>query len=139
MIDVDATVALYLKARDAVKSIENRHKEELAGPKKVQEILTGRLIEHMNQTNTTQLKSAHGTCYTSVRYTASLADADAFMKHVISTQDFDLLDRRANSTAVQAYIKKNNIQPPGCNLSAHRTVGVRKKGSTPEIGDTDGE
>jgi hypothetical protein len=61
------------------------------------------------------------------------------MNHVISTKNFDLLDRRANSTAVREFIKKNNVQPPGVNLSAHRTVGVRKKGSTPEIGDTDGE
>jgi hypothetical protein len=67
-----------------------------------------------------------GTIYTSTRYTASLADPEAFMKFVIETRQFDLLDRKANSTAVKDYVGEHNVLPTGCNLTAMKTLGVRR-------------
>jgi len=51
------------------------------------------------------------------------------MDYVTTNKLFDLLDRRANTTAVKAFVKKNNQLPPGCNLSAVETVGVRRPGA----------
>jgi hypothetical protein len=48
------------------------------------------------------------------------------MRYVIANQKFELLDRRANVTAVKEFVKENKEQPPGCNLSAVETVGVRR-------------
>jgi hypothetical protein len=48
---------------------------------------------------------------------------------------FELLDRRANATAVKAYVKDTNQLPPGCNLNAIQSIGVRRKpgsGAAPE-------
>jgi len=52
------------------------------------------------------------------------------MKFVVDNNKFELLDRRANATAVKDYVAANNVLPPGCNLSAICTVGVRRPPGT---------
>jgi hypothetical protein len=48
------------------------------------------------------------------------------MKYVIDNNLFDLLDRKANVTAVKDHVKEKGALPPGVNLSAIETVGVRR-------------
>jgi hypothetical protein len=54
-----------------------------------------------------------------------LADPEAFMKFVIANQAYDLLDRKANATACRDYAAEHQNLPPGVNMSAVKTVGVR--------------
>ena len=72
------------------------------------------------------IKTPHGTCYNSTRYTASLADPDAFMTFVRDNNYYDLIDRKANVTACRDHVKEKGALPPGVNLSAIKTVGVRR-------------
>lgn len=132
---VDKRVGQYITVRDRIKEMKERHDKELAPLTEVQNLLSGWLDDFMQKSGSTGVKTMHGTCYTSTRYTASLADPDAFMKYVITNSAFDLLDRRANSNAVKDFVKDHNGNlPPGCNLGAIRTVGVRRPGkkSDPE-------
>jgi hypothetical protein len=55
-----------------------------------------------------------------------LADPEAFMKYVIDNQAFDMLDRKANVTAVKEYVQETGALPPGVNLSSIKTIGVRR-------------
>jgi hypothetical protein len=45
---------------------------------------------------------------------------------VIETQDWDLLDRKANVTAVQDYMQKTGELPPGVKLNRDMVAGVRR-------------
>jgi len=67
-----------------------------------------------------------GTAYRTEKKSASLADSEAFMNYVIANQAFDLLDRKANVTAVEEHIKENDAPPPGVNFSSTFVVGVRR-------------
>jgi hypothetical protein len=125
-VTVDQVVARYIQIRDDLKTMDERHKAERAPLVETQNLLTEWIMKHLETTGSTAVKTNHGTCYQSTRYTASLADADAFMKFVTENQMFDLLDRRANSTAVRDYVEEHKSLPPGCNLSAIRTIGVRR-------------
>lgn len=124
--DINKRVAQFVQVRDAIKRIEERHKTELAPLKADLNILEGKLEAALSANNAESLKTVSGTCYASVRHTASLADPDAFMNYVITHQKFDLLDRRANATAVRDYVKETNELPPGVNLNSVRTIGVRR-------------
>lgn len=73
------------------------------------------------------IKTAVGTAFLTTKTTASLKDPDEFMKFVTATGKFELLDRKANTTAVRDYLKANGALPPGANLSSIQTVGVHKK------------
>jgi hypothetical protein len=126
---VDKRVEQFVTVRDKVRAMKERHEAELKPLLEVQNLLQGWLEAFMTNSGSTGVKTAHGTCYKSTRYTASLADPDAFMGYVIKTGKYELLDRRANATAVKDYVKENagNL-PPGVNLSAISTVGVRRPG-----------
>jgi hypothetical protein len=117
----------YVAIRDKLKQMEEDHTKKIAPLVDLQNKLTGLLQGFLDQSGSESVKTAHGTCYTSTRYSASLPDAGAFMKFVVDNQQFDMLDRRANATAVRAYVEANGALPPGVSLNALRTVGVRRK------------
>lgn len=123
---VDKRVEQYIKTRDAIQAANKAHEESIKPLTDLQNLLTGWLQTFMEQAGADNIKTAHGTCYNSIRYTASLADPDAFMTFVKKTGNFDLLDRKANVTACRDYVDTNNQPPPGVNLSAIKTVGVRR-------------
>lgn len=123
---VDKRVEQYVNIRDALKAMDAEHDEKRKPLVELQNLLTGWLQNFMEQAGADNIKTAHGTCYNSVRYTASLADPEAFMKHIIANNQFDLLDRKANVTAVKDYVAEHNTLPPGVNLSSIKTVGVRR-------------
>lgn len=125
-MDVNRLVERFVELRDGIKQLDEAHEAKIKPLKDLQMVVQGKLLEHLKQTNVETLKTKAGTCYTSTRFTASLADADAFMTHIRATGQFELLDRRANATAVKDYVKHNNQLPPGVNLTAHVSLGVRR-------------
>ena len=112
--------------RDKIKEISERHAEELKPLTNLQNDLTAWFTEELDRVGAKSVKTTEGTVYQSTRYSASLSDPKAFMDHVIATQSWDLLDRKANSTAVRDFIEQHKSEPPGVRLSAIRTVGVRR-------------
>jgi hypothetical protein len=126
---VDKRVAQYIEVRDKIRQIKERQDAELKPLLEVQNLLGGWLESFMTNSGSNGVKTSHGTCYKSTRYTASLADPEAFMGYVIKHGAYELLDRRANANAVRDYAKENaGVLPPGVNLSAISTVGVRRPG-----------
>lgn len=123
---VDERVAAYIQCRDAIKAAKEKYEADIQPLVELQNLLTGWLQNHLEKNGAESIKTAHGTCYTSTKYTASLADSDAFMQFVIKNSEYDLLDRKANVTAVKAYVADHDALPPGVNLSSISTVGVRR-------------
>jgi hypothetical protein len=116
----------YVAVRDKIREIEEQHTEELKPFVELQNALTAWFTEQLDNVGAKSVKTAQGTVYQSTRYSASLNDPKAFMDYVITTQSWDLLDRKANSTAVRDFIEQHKSEPPGVRLSAIRTVGVRR-------------
>jgi len=125
-VKVEQRVAEYIKVRDAIKAANDQHELSIKPLVELQNMLTGWLQTFIETAGAESVKTANGTVYTTTRYSASLADPEAFMRHVIGTQDFDLLDRKANVTACKDFVKENGTLPPGVNMSAVKTVGVRR-------------
>lgn len=143
---LDKWVQQYLWARDTKKRIEDKADAELQEIKEIMESLSGRLQSFLDTHGLQNAKTKFGTVHHNIRYISPLADPEVFMQYVISTGKFDLLDRKANTTAVKAYVQEHNQLPPGVSLSAIKTVGVRKptkaapEGITAAVnGDEDGE
>lgn len=118
--------AQYVAVRDKIKEISERHAEELKPLVDLQNDLTAWFTEELSRVGAQSVKTGEGTVYQSTRYSASLSDPKAFMDYVIGNSAFDLLDRKANSTAVRDFIEQHKSEPPGCKLSAVRTIGVRR-------------
>lgn len=125
-VTVDKRVAQYVATRDAIKAANEKHEAEIKPLVDLQNMLTGWLQTFMETAGADNIKTAHGTCYSTTRYSASLADPEAFMKFVLETNSIDLLDRKANVTAVKDFVAEKGTLPPGVNLSSIKTVGVRR-------------
>jgi hypothetical protein len=123
--NVERLVGLYLVVREEIERLKEKHKKELEKAVDLQKELTGKITDFLSQHGVDSVKTSAGTAYSSVKYSASLADPEAFMKYVISNQNWDLLDRKANVTACRAFVDQHNTLPPGVNLSSIETLGVR--------------
>lgn len=124
-VDILKWVTQLKAVRDAIDDIEEKHKSELAPYKQLYEKLSGTLLEYLDNTRQESAKTAAGTVYVSIRNTAALSDADAFMNHIIETQEFELLERRANATACREYAEQHGHLPPGVKLNVLRSARVR--------------
>lgn len=123
---VDKRVQQYVEVRDAIKAANEKHDAAIKPLVELQNLLTGWLQQFMETAGADNIKTPHGTCYNSTRYTASLADPEAFMTFVKANNLFDLIDRKANVTACRDYCEEKGTLPPGVNMSAIKTVGVRR-------------
>jgi hypothetical protein len=126
MTDIDGRVAQYVALRDKKKRMDDAHKEVLKPITEIMEQLEGQLRAHMDETKSDAIKTASGTCYRTTKYHAALADSAAFQNFVKTTGAFDMLDWKANLTAVKDYVKENKALPPGVNLTSFETIGVRR-------------
>lgn len=124
---LDKRIAQYVAIRDRLKEMDDEHAARKAPLLEMKEQLTGYMLAVLDRVGGDNIKTKCGTCYATTKYTAALADPDAFMKFVIDNQSFHMLDRRANSTAVKDYVEKNGTQPPGVNLTGVRILNVRRK------------
>lgn len=127
--DMEKRTRQFIEVRDKIAEVKDRQAAELKPLLEIQEVLAGRIQAFMQANKLENLKTSAGTCYVSTRYSASLADPEAFMQYVIANSAFDLMDRRANVTAVKDFVSAHKQLPPGCNLSAIETLGVRRPGS----------
>ena len=117
----------FVQLRDKKKAIQDRHKEELAPINAVMDKLEARFLQNLLATGQDSAASASGTVYITTKRSASLADAAAFMAYVIESDNFDLLDRKANVKAVEDHIAKFGNAPPGVNYTETAEVGIRRK------------
>lgn len=125
--DAQKRIEQYVKLRDKKKEIEERHKVELKPINEALELLESMLLAHLNNTNQDSASTAAGTAYKGSRTSAKIVDASLFRRHVIGSENWDLVDWKANSTAVSAIVDDTGEPPPGVNFTRVITLGVRRK------------
>ena len=125
-IDIEKRVAQYIALRDKIKQLDDAHKERMKPFKETLEILNSDLLGHLNAINANNAATNAGTVYRTEKKSASIADGKAFMDYVLANQDFDLLDKKVNVTAVGDHIDKHGHPPPGINFNSRYEVGVRR-------------
>lgn len=123
---IETRVEQYIRLRDAIKKQDDEHKEKMKPYRETLEKLNGVLLNHLNQIGGDSVRASSGTVYRTSKKTASLEDADSFMRHVIGSEAWELLDRKANATAVQEFVKENGVLPPGVKFTVTHVVGVRR-------------
>lgn len=124
--EIEKRVGQYIAIRDRLAELDAEHEERCKKLKETQNLLSGLMLTYLERAGATSIKTPEGTCIASSKTTASLADPKAFMDFVIANSAWDLLDRKANATAVRDYVAEKGTLPPGANLSTIRTLSVRR-------------
>lgn len=123
---IDKRVDQYIQLRDKIRDMEAKHKEQLKPYKEALDLLNAALVQHLNAIQAESVRTNYGTVYKTTKDSATISDSTAFWEHVLRTKDFDLIDKRANKTAVRDYIEDNGAPPPGVNYTQVSEVGVRR-------------
>lgn len=126
-VDINVRINQYVSLRDKIAALDKAHKEKMAPFREMLDTLGGVLLNHLDTIAADSVATPSGTVYKTVKNSASIADGAAFWHFVESSGAWDLVDKKANVTAVKEFIEQNNMAPPGVNFSSIATVGVRRK------------
>jgi hypothetical protein len=131
---VSKRVAQYRLIDAKIKELNEAHEKSLEPLANIKNLLQGFFEKFLTDTGQQTAVTPGGTIHWNHRVTASLEDPQAFMDWVIANKRFDMLDRRANATAVKDFAEREHSLPPGAKLNSIRTVGVRKPGEKAKAG-----
>lgn len=127
---IEHRVDQYVQLRDLIKDKDDEHKTKMAPYREMLDKLNGVLLDHLNRVGVDSAKTGSGTVYRTEKKVASLADKTVFLAWVKVADQWDMLDYKANVTAVQAFMDENaGVLPPGVNWSNTFVVGVRRSNS----------
>jgi hypothetical protein len=122
---IDALAKRLLELKRYKDAVEARHREELQPVTALEEEINGRLTVWMKANGTQSIRTAEGTITLKRRDTAScVADPDGFMSFVIEQELFELLERRANTTACKEYAEEHGKLPPGVKISTREYLAI---------------
>ena len=120
-------VTLYIQLRDKKAQMKSDFDASVAPINEKMDKLEAKLLDVFNKTGMDSVKTEHGTAYTTVRTTASVADRETFMNFVKANEEWSLLEVRASKTAIEQFRESNDDElPPGVNMRSERVVNIRR-------------
>jgi len=125
-MDVDTMIDKYVKLRDKKKAMEDAFKLQVAPFTEAMDRLEGYMLETMNETGLSSMKSAHGTAYKSMRTSAKVVDWVATLSYIKENNAWDLLEARVSKLAAQQIIQDTKLPIPGVETSSEVCVNVRR-------------
>jgi len=125
--DINVRVSQYVSLRDKIKALDEAHKEKMKPYREMLDTLGGIMLQHLQNQGAESVATSSGTVYQTVKNSASIVDGASFWQFVNQNEAWDLIDKKANVSAVQDFIEAHNAPPPGVNFSSVITVGVRRK------------
>jgi len=128
--NLEETVKVYLKIRDAIEEMEERHKAEQKELKAQFEVVGNHLLDFCNSQNLESFRTKVGTI--SRRVTSRYWTSDwASMYRTIKEHDVPhLLEQRIHQGNMKQFLKDNpEAFPPGLQSDSKYTVQVRKPNS----------
>lgn len=125
-MNVEAIVGAYIKVRDEVAQIKASHKAQLEPYTQALDKLEAQMLQVLSDAGVESMKTSVGTAYRSERTSVTVADKSAFMDYIESNKAFDLLDVRANKTAVEGFMAENQDVPPGVSIRREVAVNFRR-------------
>jgi hypothetical protein len=120
----------FIRLRDERKQVEEGFEEEIKkryGDR--MEAIKVTLLDLLNKLGVDSIAGRTGTAFKSMTTSVTVADAREFRRHVIGGEHWDLIDWRANKTAVNELVDSGEPVPPGINRSSFWNINVRRKAS----------
>lgn len=122
-----ALLKFFIALRDRRAQRKAAYQAEDEGDRTKQDKIEAEVLRRFNERGIDNVSARGiGTAYKSTRASATIGDWDAFIDHVKTNAAWELLERRANKTAVEQFKDANEDLPPGVNWSETQTVNFRR-------------
>lgn len=123
---VEALVERYIRMRDTKDRLKKAYAKKIAPLEDAMGQIEGLLLRMFEDTGIDSAKCGSGTAYKSRRCSATVADWDAALRHIIAKQAWSMLEKRVSKDAVEAYKEEYGDLPPGVNWREELVVNVRR-------------
>jgi len=124
-MDFETRIRQYRFVRDEIKKLDEEHESFMKERRALLSWLGSDLLNMLNATGQDSAKTQSGTAYITTQVSATLRDAEEFRRFVIDGQRWEMIDWRANKSAVKDWVAEHREEPPGVAFNPIRTVGVR--------------
>lgn len=125
--NLEKTVKVYLKIRDAIEALKEKQKEELAQLEAQYEVVSNNLLDFCNSQNLDSVKTSAGTITRRVNSRYWTSDWDSMYRVIKEHDAFYLLHQRIHDSNMRKFIEENpEAFPPGLNTTSNYVVQVRK-------------
>ena len=121
----DQLIEKYIKLRNRVAEIKDRHTEELRPFTAVMQQIESTLLRHLAETDLNAVKGDAGTAYRQVATSVTVADWDRALAYVREHEAWDLLEARVSKTAALTMIEESQQPIPGVKISQVLVLRVR--------------
>ena len=126
-LNLEETVKVYLRIRDAIEDLKERQKEELAELENQFETVANTLLDFCNTQNLDSVKTKVGTISRRVSSRYWTSDWDSLHRVIKEHDAFDLLEKRIHNGNMKQFIEENpEAFPPGLQADSKYTVQVRR-------------
>lgn len=126
-ISTEKVVATYIKVRDAIAAMEQRHKEEKRNLTEQLEVLEQELLSRVEQAGGNISIPNVGRVARRVSRNYWTNDWESFYKVVKEHDAFHLLHQRISNKAMQEFLNEHpDLMPEGLNVDSRYTVTVTR-------------
>lgn len=124
-MDFDLAARKYKEIKQEIEREEAALAEKLAPRKQLVADLEAWITLKAQEQGLVDVRTEVGLVYWATHTSATVAEPTVFTDFVKQQQAWELLDTRANKTAVKKYIEDNGQPPPGVNFSSRRVFNLR--------------
>lgn len=124
---LDTLVSGYISLRDAIEADETEFKAKVKPKKEMLEKIEQEFKKHFDATGTDNLTvKGVGTAFKKIVTSVTVGDWDEVWEYIQKNEAWDVLEHRANKTAVLARLKEEGELLPGINMTQVVDVQVRR-------------
>lgn len=114
------------KIRERKAELKREYEAKVAPLDEAEEKIKNFFLKSFSQMGVDSVKTGHGTAYITTKVSVTVGDRDEFITHVKANDAWELLDVKANKTAVKEFREANDDLPPGLNWSEIRDINIRR-------------
>lgn len=122
---LDQVVAAYVAKRNAKEQLVREHKQQLDTFNAALETMEQFIHLKLTALGVESIRTAHGTAYIHRVTRVSVSDWDSLLAHMLKTEQFTLLNRSVNKTAVEEIVAETGVLPPGVKRDVMQEVSIR--------------
>lgn len=123
---VEELVAAYISKRDQLNDLKKKHKEVEAAERAALDKVETVFLKYLEDNQTESIKTKAGTVFRKTTVSATVKDWEATLDFIKANEDWGMLDRRVNKTAVQEHMDQTGEGVPGVEVSSYTTVNIRR-------------
>lgn len=123
----DTLVARFIELRDWLDAEQKAHDARLEPTHAAMKAIEGELHHRLITRGQTKGGTEHGTFYTTETLAARVTDREAFLDHVFSTGDRNMIAATVTKDSVKEYQAAHGTNPPGVDAQWVVKLTVRRK------------